>query len=263
MKKICMICVLILGLFCLTGCFFEKKSDNTNKEIIEECNEPKCDSIPNWMISKPRNDNDYDVAKKFIEEIEQKHNTTFNIIGYNYFVNYVTVDDKYMRDYILTGINVYSDEYPQVYVRYCFNKEYCDNTEETEDNYLNEINWWKQKNSIYDIAAEIGIDTNSIAVYVGPNYDNTYIGGDLLVNSSISIDSIESLLKNISDKLNKENVSFKIYLVEKGNNKEFKKHLDGIGVTENWLDLNFGSWKRYKCTISSGVYNMSLEYEHK
>ena len=259
MKKILVICILVIGLFSLTGCFFEKNGNSKNKDITDECNEPKCDTAPNWMISKPRNDNDYDVSKKFIKKIEQKHNTKFNIIGYNYFVDYVTVDDKYMRDYILTGIFVYSDEYPQVYVKYCFNEEHCDNT---EDNYLSEIKWWKQKNSIYDIAEEIGIDTNSIAVYVGPNYDDTYIWGDLLVNSSISINSIESLLKNISDKLNKENLSFKIYLVEKGNNKEFKKHMNGIGVTENWLDLNFGSWKRYKCTISSGVYNMSLEYEH-
>ncbi len=222
---------------------------------LVKVNSPKYDPKPKWMVSSAKNPGDYSIAKNYIKEKEKEHNTKFHIMGYAYHYYNTT------REYELTTIYVYSDKYPQVYVSYCVNDEHCSIDKDT---YLNEIKSWEQKNLIYDIAKKLDIDTNKIAVYVGITYTENSIHGDLLVNDSIDVETIEKLLSAVKEETNSDSVSFKVYFVEKGNNKKFKDYMNGLGVAdESKLDLSFGNWKKYNTIMNGSNIKLEFKWEHK
>jgi len=222
---------------------------------IFKTNNPKYDPKPKWMVASAKNSGDYSIAKKYIKEIEKEHNTKFHIMGYAY--HYYNSTDTYK----LKTIYVYSDEYPQVYVSYCVNDELC---ETDEDTYLNEINSWKHKNLVYDIAEKLDIDTNKIAVYVGIASTENSIYGDLLVNDSIDLQTIEKLLSTVKEETNSDYLSFRVYFVEKGNNKKFKDYMQNLGVVdESKLDLSFGNWKKYNTVMNGSNIELEFKWEHK
>lgn len=243
-KKI-LLGIILVGIFLLiTFCI-----------TIFNTNNPKYDPKPKWMMASAKNSGDYNTAKKYIKEIEKEHNTKFHIMGYGY--HYYTLTDTHE----LMTIYVYSDEYPQVYVSYCVNEAHCSTDKDT---YLNKINSWKQKNLIYDIAKKLDIDTNKIAVYVGITYTENSIHGDLLVNDSIDIKTIEKLLSVVKEETKVDTLSFKVYFVEKGNNKKFKEYMQGQGIIdESKLDLSFGSWKKYNTIMNGANIELEFKWEHK
>lgn len=240
-KKELLIGVIIFILIIVFGIDFIKKND------------PKYDDKPKWMISSSKNYGDYDIAKEYIDGLENKHNTKFHIMGYGYHYYNST------ETYELSSIYVYSNEYPNVYVRYCVNDEFCD---ANKDTYLNEITSWKQKNYIYDIAEELDIDTKKIAVYVGISYEENTISGDLLVNDSINVETIEKLLSTVKEKTNSDYLSFNVYFVEKGNNKKFKDYMRGLGVVDE-SKLDFGNWEKYNTIMSGSNIKLELKWKHK
>ena len=216
---------------------------------------PKYNPKPECMTADAKNPGDYGVAIRYTRELAKKHNTKFHIMGYAYFYYNTT------NTYDLMTIYVYSDEYPQVYVSYCVNPKYG-STE--EDTYLMQVQSWEQKNLIYDIAEDLDINTNKIAVYVGITYTENIIYGDLLVNDSIDLKTIEKLVEEVKDETNSDSVTFKVYFVEKGNNKKFKDYMEGSGVSDELKpETSFGNWKKYNIVMDDDGIKTEFKWEHK
>lgn len=223
-------------------------------------NDPKDEPIPYWKKRhKPLKDSDVSEASSALQEFEKKYNTKFNVVGYLYLpTNECSLDSSKC---VLESVYAYSDEYPQASFTYCIREsKYGCSISKNDTMYTNAIKNYEYKIKFYDIAEEMGIDTQKVYVHI--NYVNDQVGGEFMVHNSIDVSTIENWLSKFIEETNSDDYFFLVYTVGKGNNKEYKNYSDGLGpVDESKMKILFGNFKKYQAIKEKYPIQLELKYD--
>ena len=256
--------VMIIGLLLIAIFVIPSvtKSTNNSKQNSDVSNNDYLDEpIPDWMKNHatPIRTSDETDAKNAFKKDEEKYNTKFNIIGYMY-----QTSEECRRDTnkcVLSYVYASSEKYPQSVFHYCINEsKYGCELAQNETAYTNSVKEWEYKKELYEIAGKEGINNQNIYIYV--NYVKDGFGAEIVANKNVDIKALEKVLNKFYDKETIKSAYVSIFMTQKGNNSEYKKYAQGIGIADEYaFGRKFGSYKKYVTKDIKSPVKLELKYD--
>ena len=157
---------------------------------IEYPDEVKPSPYPERMIRiQPETEEDIIAAQSIIRELEDAYGTEFVMLGIErpWEEHSLSHMWSFPKETGVRLVYAYSIDYPEVYIS---------RDKYGSDHYLDEVEAWKTENEIYEIAKQLGIDTNLMCVDVdwatnGAN--GSRIFASVMANQQIPVSEIKKL----------------------------------------------------------------------